>query len=100
MRRTVRFAMDVLDEALIHLESFELLRGERDRKETVYRLIPRRVTPLEKRSPSGPCTALHARAGPPPRQPNVPIQPAMARPISSGASSWRKWIPATVTSAC
>jgi hypothetical protein len=28
------------------------------------------------------------------------IQPAMARPISSGESSWTKWIPATVTSSC
>src|SRR4029450_3048147 len=35
-----------------------------------------------------------------PRQPNVPIQPATARPISSGESSWRKWTPATVTSVC
>lgn len=34
------------------------------------------------------------------RQPNVPIQSAMARPISSGESSWTKWIPATVTSVC
>ncbi len=28
------------------------------------------------------------------------IQPAMARPISSGESSWTKWTPATVTSVC
>src|SRR5262249_21272076 len=35
-----------------------------------------------------------------PRQPNVPIQPTMARPISSGESSCRKWSPATVTSVC
>src|SRR5262249_28830766 len=33
-------------------------------------------------------------------QRNVSIQPAMARPISSGESSWRKWSPATVTSVC
>jgi hypothetical protein len=32
------------------------------------------------------------------RQPSVPIQPATARPISSGESSWTKWSPATVTS--
>src|SRR5262249_887130 len=31
---------------------------------------------------------------------NAPIQPAMARPISSGESSWTKWTPATVTSVC
>src|SRR5881409_945715 len=31
---------------------------------------------------------------------NVPIQPAMARPISSGESSWTKWTPATFTSYC
>jgi len=31
---------------------------------------------------------------------NFNIQPAMARPISSGESSWTKWTPATVTSAC
>jgi hypothetical protein len=37
--------------------------------------------------------ALHGRG-----QPNAPIQPAMARPISSGESSWTKWIPATVFS--
>src|SRR5262249_43649429 len=28
------------------------------------------------------------------------IQSAMARPISSGESSWTKWSPATVTSVC
>ena len=43
--------------------------------------------------PSGRCHAIVALQGP--RQPNAPIQPAMARPISSGESSWRKWIPAT-----
>src|SRR5208282_2842713 len=32
------------------------------------------------------------------RQPNVPIHSATARPISSGESSWTKWIPATVFS--
>ena len=42
-------------------------------------------------TPSWPCMA--------PVSP-TPIQPAMARPISSGESSWRKWTPATVTSAC
>src|SRR6516165_3126219 len=31
---------------------------------------------------------------------NVFIQPAMARPISSGESSWTKWTPLTVTSVC
>ena len=31
---------------------------------------------------------------------NVFIQPAMARPISSGKSSWTKWTPLTVTSVC
>jgi len=35
-----------------------------------------------------------------PRHLNAPIQPAMARPISSGESSWTKWIPGTVTSVC
>src|SRR5262249_36128929 len=33
-------------------------------------------------------------------RPNVPIQSEMARPISSGESSWRKWSPATFTSSC
>src|SRR5262249_22325299 len=35
-----------------------------------------------------------------PCQPNVPIQSAMALPISCGESSWRKWSPATFTSVC
>src|SRR5262249_4456541 len=34
------------------------------------------------------------------RQSNASIQPAMARPISFGESSWREWRPATVTSVC
>lgn len=33
-------------------------------------------------------------------QPSVFIQVAMALPISSGESSWTKWIPLTVTSLC
>jgi hypothetical protein len=33
-------------------------------------------------------------------QHNVFIQPAIARPISSGESSWTKWTPLTVTSVC
>src|ERR1700761_2013978 len=35
-----------------------------------------------------------------PGQPKVLIQAATARPISSGESSWTKWIPLTVTSVC
>jgi hypothetical protein len=42
-----------------------------------------------------PAAKFHER-----RQPSALIQPAMARPISSGESSWTKWSPAIVTSVC
>src|SRR5262245_9076876 len=45
--------------------------------------------------------AIHQRnqaASPARAEPNAFIQPAMARPISSGESSWTKWTPAIATS--
>src|SRR5215467_9682876 len=61
------------------------------------RLSPRRC-------PHGTCAMLNGyRNAPASRaraEPSVFIQPTMARPISSGESSWTKWIPETVTSVC